>query len=103
MTEITDYSMVIMKDSEDKPWLSFRKIKEPLEQYHLANIVLLNLNDNNLSVCVYNNKDFEAVCDSRTLVLLMKGNVEKIVSVINLKVGDNIGIMAFGKLYEGVK
>lgn len=103
VTEITDYSIVIMKDSEDKPWMSLREIKEKLDEFPFANFILMNLDDNNLSYRIYHNKDFDLVCDSRVLVLLMKGNTKETVNAINLKVGNNIGVMAFGKFYGGIK
>lgn len=103
VTEITDYSIVIMKDSEDKPWLSLTEIKDQLDLYSYINLMLLNFDNNNTSYNLYNGKDFEAVCNGRILILLMKDNTESIIKAINLKVGSSVGIMVFGKLYGGLR
>ena len=98
VTEITDYSIVIMKDSEDKPWLSLTEIKDQLDLYSYINLTLLNL-DKGVQYRLCNGEDFEAVCNGRILILLMKDNTESIIKAINLKVGSNVSIMVFGKLY----
>jgi hypothetical protein len=100
VTEITDYSIVIMKDSEDKPWLSLREIEEWFHKYPIYGFILVNLDENNLIYKLFSD-EFELVVDSRVIVLLLKQKTDKVRYLAKLKVGDNVGIRVATRYYGG--
>lgn len=90
ISELGDYSVIIMKDSEDKPWYSL-------------NDTYTKAANNNLSIGIYKYLQKEGgryksvnmgsdnyIYSGRRLILFFKERVDK-----HFKVGDKIGIFIF--------
>lgn len=88
VTEITDYSIVISKDSEDKPWLSLSDVAEKIREcYHVR---LINADDNNTSVWLKHSVDdsFEVLCDGWRLIIFLERKFKEYDSTA--KVGSSV-------------
>lgn len=85
---MTDYSIVISKDSEDKPWLSLSDVAEKMREAYCVG--LINLDDNNTSVWLKHGIGdiSEVLCDGWKLIIFLERKFEEYGSTV--KVGSSV-------------
>jgi hypothetical protein len=88
IVELSDYTMTVMKDSEDPFWLSLSKIRNRAEKLHCKITVLKGkLEDYYPEKPEYEQKSDEVICTAGRMMLFFK---DKISDAFNT--GDKVDI-----------